>query len=567
MRRYPAGEIELQADVLVIGGGAAGCLASMRARESGAEVLLLEKAGSIRRSGSCASGIDSYKALLEEAPWDTPEAYMASHNGGRAKPEDGRVQATFARNSKKVFHYLESIGVPFRDRLTGRYERVVPLGTSHPTNVSFNGVMLKPTMSRRVRQLGVKVMERVAVEGLLTHAGRVVGAAGFHVRDGQFLVIKARSVVMAAGGAARLYPPSSGESFVTHTPPYNTGDGQVMAFRAGAALTGMEFTASSIEPKGFSAPGLSAFIGLGARLLNARGERYMKRYHPLEEHAPRVVMVRAMLTEMAEGRGPCYFDCRHLSEEQLERLKRDLSNGKPTLLDFLAARGLDLGRNLIPFAPREMDCNGNGIMIDGECRSSLEGLLAAGNCTSASLALPGACTLGYVAGEKAAEDAARCRGSVDVDRGQVAELRETVFHPMNGVGSLRSKEMEDRLRQIMQGFVGFERNQEGLEKAVEGLRQLQRDAGALGAGNLHELLRANEARNLTGVGLLIATAALARKESRSTHYRSDFPLAGDGWKGPVVMSRGRDSLIDVSFRPLKHSGAREKVIGGVSCQE
>jgi succinate dehydrogenase/fumarate reductase flavoprotein subunit len=540
----------------------------MRAREVGAEVILLEKAGSITRSGSCASGIDSYKVLLEEAPWDTPEAYLAPD---RSRPEDMQVQATFARNSKRVFHYLEDMGVPFRDRITGRYERVVPLGTSHPTNVSFDGAYLKPTLARRVRQLGAKVVERVAVEGLLTRSGRVVGAAGFHIRDGQFYVIKARTVVMTAGGAVRFYPPSSGQSFVTHTPPFNTGDGQAMAFRAGAALTNMEFTASSIEPQGFSAPGLSAFIGLGARLLNARGERYMKRYHHLEEHAPRPVIVRAMLTEMAEGRGPCYFDCRHLSEEQLRRLKRDLANGKPTLLDFFAARGLDLSRDLIPFAPRELDCNGNGIKIDGGCRSSLEGLFAAGNCSSASLALPGACTLGYVAGERAAEEAARNSARVEVDRGQVGELRENVFRPLSGGGEVRPKELEDQLRQVMHDLVGFEREEECLQRALEHLKRLHEGSQALLATSLHELMRANETRNLIEVAFLIARAALERRESRASHYRSDFPVPEDKWKGFVVMSRGKEGQVDLSFQPVPSPGSgeisqQEKISGGVLWQ-
>lgn len=541
-------EVQLQADVLIIGGGAAGCLAAMAARQKGADVLLVEKAGSITRSGSCASGIDSYKVLLEEAPWDTPEAYLASLDSNRSKPEDIKVHDTFARNSKRIFRYLEEIGVAFKDPATGRYERVVPLGTEHPTNVSFDGANLKPIMARAARNAGARVLEKVAVEGLLTNSGRVVGAAGFHVRDGQFYIIRAKQTLMTAGGAVRFYPNSSGHSFATHTPPFNSGDGQAMAFRAGAELTNMEFTTSSIEPLGFSAPGLSAFIGLGARLLNARGERYMKRYHPLEEHAPRAVMVRAMLAEMSEGRGPCYFDCRHFTVEQINRLKRDLSNGKPTLLDFFAARGLDLATDLIPFAPREMDCNGNGIKIDGACRSSLEGLFAAGNCSCASLALPGACTLGYVTGEKAA--AARSGPMPEADRTQIKELKETVFRPLQRQTGVRSSELEDELRRVMREFAGFERTDEGLKAADGRLTALKKDSQLLVATNYHELVRAHETRNLIDISLLIVAAALERKESRGLHYRSDFPRHDEAWNGFIVATSEQQEKVRLSFERL-----------------
>jgi succinate dehydrogenase/fumarate reductase flavoprotein subunit len=523
-------------------------MAAMGARGVGADVIVLEKGGSITRSGSCAGGEDHYSVLLEEGPWDTPESYLASFSADR-KPQDLEVVATFARHSKRVFQYMEEIGMPFRSRATGKYERIAGLGGEHPRTVSFEGADFKPVLARQVRCLEARVLERIAVQGLLTEAGRVVGAVGFHIRTGDFFVIKAKTTVITAGGAVRFYPAPSGHNFITHTPPCNTGDGQAMAFMAGAALTNMEFTATSAEPKGFSAPGLTGFVSCGAKLVNARGEYFMKRYHPLGEHGPRHLVVRAIKVEADEGRGPCYFDCRHLSPEQMDFMLRGFRNEKPTLIDLFAAWGIDLSRDLVPFEPREFDCNGNGIRIDEDCRSSLEGLFAAGNCSSASLALPGACTLGYVAGERAAEEAARSRAPMEAKTEQVAEYRETIFRPLDRRGELHPKDLEDELRQVMRGYVGFERTAEGLKTAIERLNVLRESARDLVAENMHELLRASEARNLIDVSLLIARGALKRMETQVTSWSGVSYGGEDKKQGSnfIVMTKASDDEIVFSF--------------------
>lgn len=484
----------------------------------GADVAVIEKGGNISRSGSCASGMDHYSVLLDQAPWDTPEGYLASLSGDKAKPQDLRVAEVYARNSKKVFQYLEYLGMPFRDRVTGKYMRIAGLGGNHPRTVSFEGADFKLILAGQVRRLQARVLERVATQGLLTESGRVVGAVGFHVRSGDFFVIKAKTVVMTTGGAVRFYPAPSGHNFITHTPPFNTGDGQAMAFRAGAALTNMEFTSTSAEPKGFSAPGLTGFVSCGATLVNARGEYFMNRYHPLAEHGPRHLLVRAIKMEADEGRGPSYFDCRHLTPDRIEFLLRGFRNEKVTLIDLFAAQGIDLARDLVPFEPREFDCNGNGIVIDEACRSSVKGLFAAGNCSSASLALPGACTLGYVAGEKAAEEANRLATPAAPRREQIAEYRETVFRPLDSRGGPGPHEMEDSLRQVMREFVGFQRSHAGLTAALDRLNDLRDRSRDLTARNLHELLRANEARNLIEVSLLIAAGALERASTQTTPW-------------------------------------------------
>lgn len=539
-------EVRLSTDVLVVGGGAAGCLAGMGAREKGAEVVIIEKGGAITRSGSCASGMDHIRALLDEAEWDTPEAFLASFGSGKAKPEDVGLATAFASNSKRVFEYLEDAGMPFRDRGTGKYLRITGLGETHPSTVSFEGAQFKPILARHVRRVGANVLEKVAVEGLLTDCDRVAGVVGFHIRTGDFYVILAKAVIVTTGGAVRFYPAPSGHNFVTHTPAFNTGDGQAMAFRAGAALTNMEFVATSVEPKGFSAPGLTGFVSCGAKLLNAKSERFMQS-HPMGEHAPRNVLARAVAKEFAEGRGPVYFDCRGLTKEQMSLLIRGFLNEKPILVDLFAARGIDLTKDLVPCELREFDCNGNGIKIDEHCRASVDGLYAAGNCSSASFALGGACTLGFVAGEEAAAEVTGRPGVAEVNREQVARLKAGVFRALSG-GSIHPSELETRLRQVMRDAVGMERSPRKLERARVQLEDLRKDANNLTASNWHELLRANEARNLIDVSLLIVAASLKREErlAHTSGVRDALGAARDD-RSFVVMTGGRDERIDFSL--------------------
>ncbi len=544
-------EHEIETDVLVIGGGTAGCVAAMAARELEKSVTVLEKGGSIRRSGSLASGVDHYSAILGEGAWDTPEAYVRA---GSSKPglTDMTVLATHARNSKKVFDYLEGIGVPFKDAKTGRYFRIAGMGGRNPSTICFEGGPIKTIFDRHMRKLGVNILERVATGGLLTRNGRVTGAVGFHIRTGDFYVVKAKSVVIATGGAARLFPSPTGRTFFSHAPPFNTGDGHVMAFRAGAALANMEFTYCSVSPKGTDSPALTGLIGLGGFFINALGQQFMESYHPLGNHAPRNVVINAFLKEFAAGRGPVYVDCRHLAAEAIERIKKGIMNERPTLLDFLRQKDIDIGRDPIPFELREMETQGQGIKIDEECRSSLEGLYAAGDCSNISLAVSGACTLGYVAGQRAAACAATVPGHEAVAR-QIAALRRTIYQPLHNQGHIRPGDLEDELRRIMIKDVGFTRSDSSLRSALAALNELKNSSRAMVAWSGHELMRASETRNLIDVASLVATAALERKESRSlpAHFRADYPQQDDArWRGFVVLNGAANGEIEAKFQPL-----------------
>ncbi|MBM2832074.1 MAG: putative fumarate reductase flavoprotein subunit [Dehalococcoidia bacterium] len=539
-------------DVLVIGGGTAGCLAAVSARQQGAQVVVAEKA-SVSRSGAMSSGLDHYPAILGLADWDTPEAFLNTfdtHPTARPGLTSPRLMEVYAREVKGVFDYMESIGVPFKDAKTGQYVRSAGPGWAHPYLVHFEGARIKPILAENLSRAGVKMFNHIPIQGLLTHDHRVVGAAGFNVRTGDFHVIKARAVVITTGAVTRLYPPASGLPFLTATPPYNTGEGHVMAFEAGVALTNMEFPVGSVVPRGFAVPCITNFLGHDAHLTNARDERYMFRYHPSGEGAPRGLVAMATFKEYSAGRGPCNVDCRHLPEETIARIKLGLLNEKALLLEYLAGQGIDIARDPIPFVVREFDYLASGILIDERCQSTLEGLFAAGDCVNFGLGASGACTLGYVAGREAARHA-RVANGLDIDRQQIADLREKTFSAMSGGGDLRYSELETELRRLMYEHVGWLRDASGMSQALRQLDDLKDNARKLRARNFHELMRVNEAAHLVDVAQMITIAALERKESRAVHQRADFPQKDDlNWRGLVVLTKGPKGKISAAIRPV-----------------
>lgn len=546
--------IEAQTEVLVIGGGVGGCLACIGARQQGAEVLVVEKGGAIARSGSAAGGIKNYSAFLGQGEWDTPEAYMEDLDRRPDALVNRRLAEVSARYSKPVFELLEGIGMPFRDPVTHQYVRIpsIEMASKAPNTVNFRGANFKPILASYVRQIGTKVLESVAIQGLLTRSGAVVGAVGLHVRTGQLHVLKAKAVVMTCGGAVRLFPGPAKTPYSTWACPYNTGDGHAMAFRAGAALANVEFTRNTLTPRGFGTPGLAAMAGYGAELVNSRGERYMERYHPLGMKAPRNFLVGATLQEMAAGRGPCYYDTRAVSPEGVAHIEDGARNEKPALLAYFADRGLRLGRDLVPLDFSEMAVRDGGVVTDERCAATLPGLFAAGECTPQRAGLGITCPLGYVAGLRAAEHAQATASLQEPDPAQVAELREVCLAPLDG-GTVQPQELEEELRRVMGSYVGLERNEAGLKEAIGKLKALRQEARRLKAREPHDLLRANEARNLVETGLLVALAARERRESRLKpfHNRIDYPQRDDErWKGFVILERAGEDDVRVSFQPL-----------------
>jgi L-aspartate oxidase len=344
-------------------------------------------------------------------------------------------------------------------------------------------------------------------------------------------------VLVAAGGAGQVYSD-------TTNPAVATGDGIALAAQAGASLADMEFY--QFHPTALSLPGAPRFLlsealrGEGAWLRNDRGERFMERYHPLLELAPRDVVARA-ITREGMGEKPGESRVVHLDLRQVKGI--DLHHRFPGITAFLAPYGLDLSRDLIPVRPAAHYLMG-GIKTDLFGRTSLPGLYAAGEaaCTGvhgANRLASNSLLEGLVFGARAAQT--MLGDGLAMGQGGAPE---SVPAPLNAEESVRLEAIIAKLQASMWAYAGLLREastlRQGFAAQQAGARELA-ELAEQGKGSR----RLTEAQAMSGVAQAILAAALARTESRGAHYRNDFPRRDDanfrkhsvfalGWPEPVV---------------------------------
>ena len=364
----------------------------------------------------------------------------------------------------------------------------------------------------------IRFAEWTTVTGLVVADGRVIGAdlldREHHLNRGS-----ARSVLIAAGGAVQVYSD-------TTNPAVATGDGIALAAQAGAALADMEFY--QFHPTAFSLAGASRFLlsealrGEGAILRNDRGERFMERYHPLLELAPRDVVARA-ITREGMGSAPGEFRVVHLDMRSVKGI--DLHKRFPGISAFLAKYGLDLGRDLIHVRPAAHYLMG-GVKTDLFGRTTLPGLYAAGEaaCTGvhgANRLASNSLLEGLVFGARAAQ-------SMLVDRlpqGRVAEASLPQSAVLTGGEEARLEEIITTLQASMWAYAGLLREESTLRQGFALQEACAADLERLGQGK--QSRRLAEAHAMSRVARVILASALARTESRGAHFRNDFPKRDD----------------------------------------
>lgn len=355
----------------------------------------------------------------------------------------------------------------------------------------------------------ITLLEWAMCVDLLVEGDEVIGLTVLD-REGQLHTVHARAVLLASGGAGQVYSD-------TTNPAVATGDGIAMAYRAGAVISDMEFY--QFHPTALSLPGVRRFLlsealrGEGAYLRNAKGERFMERYHLLLELAPRDVVARAITREGVGPNGeqlPVYIDMRHVQGI-------DLHKRFPGISAFLAQHGLDLSRDLVPVRPAAHYLMG-GVKTDVDGRASLKRLYAAGEaaCTGvhgANRLASNSLLEGLVFGARAAE-------KMREEQALPSVPALTKLSSLDGAAS-ESHELLQLLQQSMW-------QKAGLLRDVEGLRNAQADLKRICAELPQETDRQSlELRNLHAIGELIVRSALAREESRGAHYRNDFPKRDD----------------------------------------
>ncbi len=544
--------IELSADVLVVGGGLAGTNAAMGAAEKGASVIVADK-GNIDRSGDIGGGVDHFLAYLNtNEEWDTQDAFLKYvEKIGRGTTHLSILESVFCEELPDAIERMARIGNPLTQP-NGTFYRTGSMGQPGTYWVNFNGKRLKPCLGRAVRKLGCTVLDKVMMVDLLTRDGAVVGGIGFHIREGTFYVIRSKAVIIATGNTNRLYENPRVNPFNTWLCPFDTGDGQMMALRAGADLTNMEYMRMTLLPKGFAAPGFNALVGMGGRFLNSMGEYYMEKNHPTGNRAPRYEVVFHTLEEIRRGRGPIYIDCTGLSEKDLTHLRTTLGYDKDTLPDYFDQRGEDLGARPVEIMVSEgmqagpTEVTGSGVKIDKESAATIPGLYACGDAADHNRCVHGAVAGGYKAGKSAADYAHGFKTGDAVSKQVSQEVTDRFMEPLQRTTGYPYRQIEDTIRKIMAEHVGPLRTEQGLRTGLAKLNRLEGYLDQMKANDLHELMRSHETRAILSVGKVMATTAIFRTESRNKpyHHRLDFPETdNEKWCGLVKVRKDGDSLV------------------------
>lgn len=531
----------VETDVLVLGAGAAGCGAAMAAKRKGVRVLLLDK-GKLESTGQLGGGNDHFMAVLDTDPeTDSSDAVVNYFRNPLAPYTPRMIEKGWVDQLPPVLDILVDSGVEFMKNEDGSWLRTVGFGQPGPWWINIkNGFNVKRLIAKTVRGMGIDVMDHILVTKLLINNGKIAGCTGYNVLDGTFYLFKAKKVVIALGQiAARAYTNSTGNPYNIMMYPYTVGSHYIMAYNAGVKLLNLDTDwHGTIIPKGFGAPGMNGINSMGGRQVNALGERFMFKYHPTGENCPRIIQVAGTYQELVEGKGPpFYMDMTHMSKEDIHLLQYILMPGdKATYLDYCEQRGIDFGKYPLEVEISAMAMSGS-ILTDDNFETEVEGLYD--GCVF--MFFSGAMCGGYYAGTQAADAALKKEDLEKIDEKEVIDEKESILRPLNRSQGISYLILEKAIRQVMTYYMGYRRNQKGMEIALERLNFLEDSVRELKANNFHELMRVNETTVLLEMCRLSTKASMQRKESgRAVYSRTDYPDMDPDFEKQLVASKGED---------------------------
>jgi len=548
-------------DVLVIGAGGAGMRGAIAAAQAGRRVTvvcksLLGKAHTVMAEGGAAA------ALANVAGLDSWEAHFADTMKGGKLINNWRMAELHAKESPERILELERWGAVF-DRTEDGLIHQRPFGAHTYPRLAHIGdrtglELIRSLQDALVHTPGVEVHMEVTVVRLLLAAGRVVGALAYARADGRQIVYSARAVLLATGGAGRIYR-------VTSNSWECTGDGTMLAYEAGARLRDCEMV--QFHPTGMVwPPGVRGTLvtegvrGEGGVLRNKDGERFMERYdHERMELSSRDVVARAINSEVAAGRGSphggAFLDITHRSPDFI---KRKL----PSMYEqFLKLAKVDITKEPMEVAPTIHYYMG-GVDVEAETgATTVPGLYAAGEVASGlhganrlgGNSLSDLLVFGKRAGDAAAEFAGRQGKPRRIDKAQVEAATEFLMAPLTRPHGESPYKLQSELQEVCTQHAPIIRDEPSLREGLEKVLALKERAAEMGTGgattrafnpgwhsalDLHSMLINAEA---------LFRSAIERKESRGAHARSDFPKLDPKWAQlNLMVQKGKNGEMTVT---------------------
>ena len=547
--------IELEFDLVVIGGGTAGPMAAVKAKEHNPKlrVLLVDKAN-VKRSGAISMGMDGLNNAVIPGH-ATPEQYVKEITVANDGIVDQETLMAYATRSADMIDELDRWGVKFEKDETGDYavRKVHHLGTYVlPMPEGHN---MKRILYRQLKRARVEITNRLVITRVLTaHDGRVAALMGFDCRTAEVYLIKTKAAVLCTGAAGRIGLPASGYLMGTYENPTNSGDGHAMAFHAGADLANLECFQINPLIKDYNGPACAYVTGpLGGYTANGKGERFIESDYWSGQ------MMLEFYNELQSGNGPVFLKVNHLAEETISQIETILhSNERPSRGRFHTRRGTNYRHQMIEMHISEIGfCSGHsasGIRINARGETSVPGLYAAGDCASVPHNyMLGAFVYGKLCGENAA---AYCDGNAFAAHDSDAQEAEgqRILGPLGRTEGLTPFQIEYKTRRLVNDYLQPPKISRKYEIALRRFAEIREDLQHLVAPGPHELMRAMEAHAILDCAEMAARSSLFRTESRwgLYHYCVDYPQRDDeNWFCHTALRRGEDGSMQLRKQPVE----------------
>ena len=551
---------KISTDVLIIGGGTAGCYAALTISENSDKKILICEKAHIKRSGCLAAGVNALNAYIVEGR--KPQDYVDYAK----KDADGIVREdlllTMSEKLNEVTDRLERLGLVILKDENGKYV------TRGNRNLKINGENIKPILADAVEKAkNVTVLNRVNIFDYSVKDNKINGAFGFGIESGIFYTIEAKAVIIATGGAAGLYKPNN-PGFSRHKmwyPPFNTGAGYAMGIRAGAEMTTFEMRFIALRCKDTIAPTGTLAQGVGAKQINSLGEVYETKYGLTTSER-----VYGTVNENQEGRGPCYLRTEGITAEQDESLLKAYLNMAPSQTIKWIESGRNPSRQNVEIEGTEPYIVGghtaSGYWVDTDRATTIEGLFAGGD-------VAGGCPQKYVTGALAEGEIAGLSAVKYIDSKKSFEkisdedtnyhLRETEKYLTDRHSLYTTEQLEEAMQTVMDSYAGgiktnYRFNEIQLDIADCKIRQLETLTDDLYAENFQELMYICELKERLTVCKSVIAHLRARKETRWHSFAEnlDYPEKDDRNFNKYVNSRLENGEIKIIIRDLVTGGEK-----------